>query len=442
MLEFEKLRPLQAMAANLFFKHKKLLLSLPRQYGGKTELGVRLLHDITNRPFTSSSLFLAKSKNAAKKATREKFMRIFDEKKFSINTEQVYLREHPTSIIFIDSVDKEPDKIRGGTNSLVHWSEVAFSKVEHGVTITDVFDKILQPTGRLLDAYYLLESTNNGKNGWHDLWHNAAQFGFAKLCVPFWMMTEMGLISEAEYLEVKRTTQPDVFLQEFECEWVSFQGKVYPELTESHIRPCEPPEWWQLNCIAIDWGYHPSATCVLFAYVKDGVMYVYQEHYRTEEKAIDTAAAINHYREIYKMRSIAAVGDHEQDRIDELNDRGIECSKADKVDTFGARLTIKEMLFKNELVIDPKCKNLLKDLDACIWHVRKENDIDYDACTWGHFDGEATLRYLVRSFRHAERDKPLTNPFVGTSNLSAIEWNKRTTIQLSNGGEDKDYGDL
>lgn len=425
----EDLRPIQAMAANLFFKHRKLLLCLPRQYGGKTELGVRLLHDITRRPFTSSSLFLAKSKAAGKKATREKFIRIFDEKDFEVNTEQVYLKKHQTSIIFMDSVDKDPDKIRGGTNSCVHWSEVAFSKVEHGVTILDVWDKIIQPSTRLVDGFALLESTNNGKNGWHDIWNDGPSFGFARLRVPFWMMTEMGLVSEAEYFEVKNSTQPDVFNQEYECEWISFQGRVYPELTEKHIRKVDPPKYWQLSCSGIDWGYHPSATCVLFSYVEDGVMYVYDEMYKTHQKAIDTAAIINHYRDKYSMGPYAAVGDHEQDRIDELNERGIVCGKADKVDTFGARLSIKEMLFQNKLIIDPKCVNLIKDLENCIWHVKKENEVDYDACTWGHFDAEAALRYMVRSFRHAERVRPEENPHIGSSNVSAIEWNRRKIIQ-------------
>jgi hypothetical protein len=78
------------------------MLSLPRQFGGKTELGVRISHDITEKRFTSSSLFLAKDKRSGKKATREKFQRIFDNKIFDVNTEQVYLKSLPSSVIWMD----------------------------------------------------------------------------------------------------------------------------------------------------------------------------------------------------------------------------------------------------------------------------------------------------------------------------------------------------
>ena len=52
----------------------------------------------------------------------------------------------------------------------------------------------------------------------------------------------------------------------------------------------------------------------------------------------------------------------------------------------------------------------MRDLDAAVWHEKKEGEIDYDQCTWGHFDGESTLRYLVRELGKYEAMQPDENP--------------------------------
>lgn len=403
-----QLRPIQAMAAAMFFKHKRLLLSLPRQFGGKTELGVRLCHDITSKPWTSSSLFLAKDKKSGKKATREKFERIFDKKTFTVNTEVVFLKSCPSSIVFMDSVDKDPDRIRGGTYSYIHWSEVAFSKIEHGETIISVFDKVVKPTLGETEGYVLLESTNNGKNGWYDLWENAAFYKFAKLKVGFDQMVELGLVSQEKFDEIREETHPDVFRQEYLCEWVSFQGKVYCEFdAKRHIDPDMPgPESWQKVVAAIDWGFSPSATCVLFGYVSHGILNVFAEHYAKEELPIATGIAIEEVKERFMFSELSCVADHDLARNVELTNRGIECGLASKANVMGARMEIKEALYFDRIKFHPRCKNVLRDLDAAVWDIKKEGEIDYSQCTWGHFDGEAALRYLKRELSQVEAEEP------------------------------------
>lgn len=324
-------------------------------------------------------------------------MRLFDKKQFEINTEKVYLKSRPDSVIWMESVDKDPDKMRGGTHHYIHWSEVAFSKIEQGETITGVFDKIIQPTLTETDGYVLLESTNNGKNGWYDIWENAEQFGFKKLKFGLSDMVYMGLVSEEEYERIRKQTQVDVFRQEYECEWVSFQGKIYEELTNDMLRPVKPPDDKTTTLSGIDWGYDPSATCVLFSYVKDNVLYVYDEIYKKKQLAVDTAQNINEKVAEYQINRYLATADHEQDRIDELHKRGIMCKKANKVNMLGARISVKELMHQKRLVIDPvRCPYLVKDLTSAVWDVKKEGEIDYSQCTWGHFDAEAALRYLVR----------------------------------------------
>ena len=424
-LELNQLRPLQALAASVLFAKKRLLLILPRQLGGKTELGVRLIHDITVRPFQSSCLFLAKDAKSAKAASREKFLRIFDDKEFAVNTELVYKRGFETSCCFIKSVDKDPDRLRGGTYSFIHWSEVAFSKLDHGETITGVYDKVIQPTMTETQGYVLLESTNNGRNGWYDLWNEHDRYGFARLRVGLSNMVDLGLITSARYDSIKSTTHPDVFRQEYECDWVTFAGRVYPEFTTDHIKPCDPPEHWQQTIIAVDWGYSPSATCALFGYVREGVMYIYDEHYQKEELAVVTAEKLRAKLASWRVTDFAAVADHEADRNEELVRRGIPCGLAKKVDVLGNRVQIKELLWQRKLVIDPRCQNLIRDLQAATWHPTKEGELDDSQCTWGHFDAESTLRYLVRELSEAEMSKPIDKPVsqaAGAARVHHDDW--------------------
>ena len=424
-LQLDQLRPLQAMAASVLFAKRRLLLILPRQLGGKTELGVRLIRDITGRPFPSSSLFLAKDAKSAKAASREKFLRIFDDKEFAVNTELVYKKDFETSCCFIKSVDKDPDRLRGGTYSFIHWSEVAFSKLERGETIIGVYDKVIQPTMTETQGYVLLESTNNGRNGWYDLWNEHERYGFARLRVGLGNMVDLGLITQARYDSIKSTTHPDVFRQEYECDWVTFAGRVYPEFTADHIAKCDPPASWQQTIISVDWGYSPSATCALFGYVKDGVMYIYDEHYEKEELAVVTADKLKQKLASWRVTDFAAVADHEADRNEELIRRGIPCGLAKKVDVLGNRVQIKELLWQRKLVIDPRCYNLIRDLQAATWHPTKEGELDDSQCTWGHFDAESTLRYLVRELSEVEMAKPKEAPVsqaVGALRVNNSNW--------------------
>lgn len=394
------------MAAALFFKHRRIIVVGPRQYFGKTELGCRLDIDLISRPTTKSALFLAKDHPSAKKATREKFLRLADPKKFAVNTQQVYLKSHKTSTLFIGSVDKEPDRLRGGTYGLVHWSEVAFSKIEKGETITGIFDKVVKPTLSLQDGYAFLETTLNGKNEFYNLYQDAAAHRLHILHISLGQMVDMGLVTRGIYDYEKSQYHPDVFSQEFDCDWVSFLGKAYPELNPNHIDADMPdPESWQNLLVAIDWGFKPSATCVLFAYVKDGVLNVYDEHYAMEELPIETGAAIDLRRQKHGGQ-FSCVADHDLARIEELNRRGIPCGNADKSNVMGARMQIKEALYFYRVKFHPRCVMTLRDLDAATWDNKKDGELDYSQCSWGHMDGEATLRYLIRMLGDSEAEEP------------------------------------
>ncbi len=407
----------------MLFRHRRLLLVLPRQFGGKTELGVRLLHSCLSEPDPTTGLFVAKDTKSARRATREKFLRVFDQRDFSINTDRIIKKANPRAVVNIGSIDKDADRLRGGTNHFIHGSEVAFWKLDHGETIPGVFGKVLDPTTSIFNGYVLFETTLNGKNTFHDMWENAKDFGFAKLLVSLSMMREMSLISAEDYELTKSRQHPLVFRQEYECEFITFLGRTYDEFeSDIHVQDVAPPADWQKVLIAIDWGFDPSATCVLFGYVQNEILHIFDEIHEKKQLPEATAAMIKDKFEHYRVTEFAAVADHDTARVEELNLRGIPCGLAKKVNVLGNRMQIKEMLYNDRIIIHPRCKFLIRDLETAVWSAKKEGELDYGNFTYNHADAEAALRYLVRELSDAEIEAPDVNPHIGSDQASARAW--------------------
>ncbi len=419
-----ELRPLQAMAASMLFRHRRLLLVLPRQFGGKTELGIRLLHSCMSEIEPTTSLFVAKDQKSARRATREKFLRVFDSRQYSVNSDRIIKKANPRAIVNIGSIDKDADRLRGGTNHFIHGSEVAFWKLDHGETIPGVFGKVLDPTTSIFNGYVLLETTLNGKNSFYEMWENAKDFGFTKLLVPLSRMLEMGLVSQEDYDTKKSQQHPLTFRQEYECEFITFLGRTYDEFDgDIHVQDVANPAEWQKVLIAIDWGFDPSATCVLFAYVQDNILHIFDEMHEKKQLPQATAAEIQAKFEHYRVGTFAAVADHDTARVEELNLRGIPCGLAKKVNVLGNRMQIKEMLYNDRILIHPRCKFLIRDLETAVWSSKKEGELDYGQHTYNHADAEAALRYLVRELSEAETERPEENPHIGVDQVSARAWN-------------------
>lgn len=407
-MNLKEIYPIQALVVSQLLRKRRLLLMLPRQEG-KTEIGIRIIHDMLSTDNTVQALFLAKSKTAAKKASREKFNRIFPKEFWRVNTQNVINRKNPNAICFIDSVDKEPDRMRGGTYNFIHWSEVAFSKFEHGVTHDDVINKILIPTFRKTNGFFLLESTSNGENGWKEMWDSAESFGASTLKVSLSMLLEMGLVSRFDYDKIKAETHPLVFLQEFECEFVKFAGKIYSEFEPDFmVQEFDIPYSLDTVGVAIDWGFI-DATCMLAAFIYDNTIWIFDEIYVKKTLLEEFAVSLHDKIVIWNCKKYVAVADHEPDRIAELHKRKIACSNADKSNVLGVRLQIKELFWRDKIRIHPRCRYLIKDLSAMSWDKNKESkreDADYSECTWGHYDAEAAFRYLIRNLSNiAETEK-------------------------------------
>jgi len=404
MLALQELNPAQAMAASMFFRQGKLLLILPRQVGGKTELGCRLAVALLRANMSTSSLFLAKDHPSILKATSEKFSRLCPNSEFKVTTKGITLRKNPQTVHYFSSVDHDPDRARGGTMSYVHWSEAAFSKIEGGATVFDVYQKVLLPSLTVSGGKALIESTTNGMNGFKELYDEAPKLGIATLKLGLDRYVEMGICTQDFFNEQQLLYHPDIFRQELLCEWVTFKGAAYPELDDSHIDPdMLPCQSGEELLLAIDWGYSPSATAVIYAVMRNNVLCIFDERFEFGEQAFTTAEAV--YRMTLRSGSeYRACGDHEPDRMDTLREHGIPVVNAVKRQPLVARTNIKELLYFDRIKFHPKCKNTIEELKSAVWDGKKDGEIDYDMTpNKGHYDCEAALRYLADTFKILHR---------------------------------------
>lgn len=421
MIRAHQLFEPQGFIASALFRHRKVLAMLPRQEG-KTELGVRFSREIIAHPSeVRQALMLAKSRDSLKRMSREKILRIFGEEVFKGDTIKVINRLNPASTLWLESVDKRPDKIRGGTYHYIHWPEVAFSEFDFGVTAMQIFNRVVAPTTRQTNGYVFMESTPNGPNGWKDIWDQAKELGFVRIKMPLSLLVELGVRSQEEFGRLRKNMARLEFLQEYECEFVTFQGLVFEELLEHHIWEEMPgPKEHHRVGFAIDWGWNPSATCVLFAYLLHGRMCIFDEIYGKELRLDQTEALIKDKLNAWQVsRGMASgVGDHDPLRIDAMVRAGLQVGECSKTDVLGARMDIKTLLAQDKLYIHPRCKNLLRDLQTAPWDLKKHGEIDYKKCPDGHFDGEAAARYLVRMFRNMHQDEPfLVRPGLDENSL-------------------------
>lgn len=429
MIQTHQLYEPQAFVCSALNRWRRVLCMLPRQEG-KTELGVRFSRQVIGHPEkVRQALMLAKSRDSLKRMSREKIMRIFDEGEFKADSTKVFNRGNPASTLWLESVDKRPDKIRGGTYHYVHWPEVAFSEFDYGVTAMQIFNLVVGPTLRQTNGYAFLESTANGPNGWKDIWDAAAELGFKRIRMPLSMLVELGVRSQEEYDRLRKTMARLEFLQEYECEFVTFQGLVFEEMQDHHVWAEMPgPAEHMRVCFAIDWGWNPSATCVLFGYVWFGRICIFDEIYGKELRLEQTEELIKGKLNAWQVSrtSAAGVGDHDPLKNDAMVRSGLNVGLCSKADVLGARMDVKTLLAQDKLYVHPRCKNLIRDMQSASWDLKKHGEIDYKKCPDGHFDGEAALRYLVRMFRDIHQEDP--NPLLvrpGLDDLSrseALKW--------------------
>ena len=352
---FADLNAAQLAALQTLRKHKLMALMMPRQVG-KTHFGVWVNREIMRQNSNAQTTFLAKDFPSITRATREKFLKLFPSDEFEVSINGV---RHPNptqrsqlGASYFTGVDRAPSKIRGGTFTYFHWSEVAFSQFQGGVSFQEILETVVLPTISRTQGLGLLESTPFGSNFWKEFWEE--QNAFAKVKFPLDLCIELGAITRAQADFMQRTLHPDMFTQEMLIEFISFMGKIYREFTDKHegyIAPIQPHEHVIFGC---DIGV-TAAFCTLFGVWRTNAVtgrkrleifdQVYEKGLRKDQMAKEIFDRLRYHgidvEKPGERLRVSGYSDHDQEVIEELQKLKVPVSLADKLNTFACRLDLR-----------------------------------------------------------------------------------------------------
>lgn len=423
---WRELNGAQLVSLKTIAKYRLVKLMMPRQVG-KTHFGCWLNREVMRQNTNLSTLFLAKDFPSITRATKEKFAKLFPEDEFRVSAisgiSHVGRGQHQgRGSGYMSGVDKVPDKLRGGTMGFIHWSEVAFAKFEAGTDFTDVYQQITLPMVSRTRGLYLMESTPNGKNFWYDFWENDDKFRRLKFDVDFCI--NVGAITRQEVDFLEQTMHPDVFNQEMNCNFVTFTGRVFAEYGEKHQETDFHPEPHEYVVLGIDIGFSGSASSALFGCWRGGKLHIFDQIYGSHLRIGEFANKIEERMKTYAVERhrYVAYTDHDPEMVDELAQRRIKVTLADKVDPFACRMSIKEGLYGDIVRVSPiRCQWLHREMEAAAWSDRKADEMEMHGDPNGfHWDSEAALRYLWRGAR-VELEAPKEMP-KGLDQGGVVEW--------------------
>lgn len=429
---FAELNAVQLAVLRAIQVYKLLALMLPRQVG-KTHLGIWMIREVMRQDTNAQTMFLAKDFPSIKRNTQEKFLKLFPGEEFNVTTAGVNhhnpAQDRNRGACFLSGVDKNPHKIRGGTMAMVHWSEAAFSKFEGGSSFRDVHQTVVLPTLSRTQGYYLIESTPFGSNFWKEFWEDGDDLGkgFTKIVFPLELCIALGAITRAQADFMEGSMHPDVFRQEMLCQFVSFMGKIYTDYDEERHDCAVEPEPHERVILGIDIGHTAGFSCLFAVWRTEGDkkrLYIFDQIYQKGLRIGQMVNAIEERIAYWKIpkENYSAYTDHDVEMVEELTSRHIKVTLADKIDPFACRLAIKEGLYLDGVRVNRRrCSWLNKELQAAAWSEKKADEMDERGDpNAGHWDSEASLRYLYRGSK-LENERPDEAPAKVKGDAQSLE---------------------
>lgn len=218
----------------------------------------------------------------------------------------------------------------------------------------------------------------------------------------------------AEYLADMSNASDEFKRIYFDGSWHFNAGLVYPEFQEKNL---VEPEWEVINdfspnkfrtYVAIDPGFNRSKTAVLMsAVLPDGRLYIFDEVVKNgkdveEFEKVLIPDIVNEMKTKYVKHKFlpnmtiidfaanAKVGGNESISGQFIR-LGIPVSNSIKTDKMGAIFRIKDLFKSGSIIINSRCRGLIKELGLYRWNEKKLNEIvkEDDDCM-------DALSYIVR----------------------------------------------
>lgn len=220
--------------------------------------------------------------------------------------------------------------------------------------------------------------------------------------------------------DAERKGTLSTFLQEYELEFRSIQGAVYPTFNRKvHVvAPKDVPD--ELTVYAgIDFGYHTTA-CVFVGVDKDQNYWIFDEVYGKQEVLNDIIPRIK--QKLGDKRLVMMVGDSANRDAIEVMSKDFPMVPARKgagsiVD--GIDLIRDKLKPRTQLVGDPKpsmyitsnCKNLIQEIESYKYPEDKPDRNPQDLPMKLNDHGPDALRYVILQLKHGvEMDTDIPKP--------------------------------
>ncbi len=288
---------------------------------------------------------------------------IFATKEVSINETELSITLSNGAKIELKGADK-PDSLRGVSTTMVVMDEYAFMK-------ENVWGEIIQPTLAETRGSALFVGTPSGLNHFYDLFVKGQSEGGD---YKSWQFTtlEGGFISEEEIEDAKKNLDERTFQQEYLASFLTAANRAaYNFSRDVHCKVMDksPRMFW-----GVDFGVASYMTAILMCENTAGEVYVFDEIGLQNSNTFELSKIMKEIAPglpVYpdpagKARtSNSTKSDH---RI--LQEAGFTVISKKANPTQKDRLNVLNKMLQDatgkvRLFINPKCKNLIRDLELC-----------------------------------------------------------------------------
>lgn len=203
----------------------------------------------------------------------------------SVNEAELMIRLINGTIIEVKGADAQ-DSLRGSKLFFVVLDEFASMK-------RTVWDEIIRPSmADVPNSKALFIGTPAGMHNHFKTLYDTAKSGKKDWEAWCFKTSDNPYVGREELDEIKKSTDPSIYRQEYEAEFVEMAGAIYPMFKrEIHtIEPFEIPEHWE-RAVGLDWGMR-NATAVIFSAINEkGEYFIYDVLY-TNGKTVSQWADI------------------------------------------------------------------------------------------------------------------------------------------------------
>ena len=292
----------------------------------------------------------------------------------------------------------EPDRLRGPNLAWV-WLDEGQETLGG---IGGIWDVLIGRLRASTTPSALLTGTPAGMNWVYELFGKDYPLPAGKLLVR--AKTRDNFHLPKEYVEhLEQTYVGDFARQELEGEFVAFAGLVYRDFRhETHIAEAPQREWKRVVA-GVDFGFtHPTAIIVI-AEDHDGRAFVLDEFYQKRQTEQDILTAAVDLQRRYNVTEFYC--DYEDPRLIQSLQGHVEAFDAVKdvipgIQAVTARLQLQDD-GRPRLQVDPRCVNLIRELQTYRYANRKEGQVAKDAPIKADDDAVDALRYGVMGLQDA-----------------------------------------